>query len=155
MTNEKPRPARLHHANIPAHDVRLVASFYSEVLGLTEVEMPLKQGVGPSARDEPSAAARRALEQQLVAWFDPGNDQPGLHVVLPRVDFARENDMFINPITHGHIAWTVDDIEEVKRKLEERGVYDADCGNYLMSKVYQIYTTDPEGNVVEINQLLD
>jgi hypothetical protein len=48
----------------------------------------------------------------------------------------------------------VDDIEEVKRKLDERGVYYADCSNYLMSNVYQIYTTDPEGNVVEINQEL-
>ena len=142
MTNEKPRPARLHHANVPAHDVRLVARFYSEVLGLTEVEMPVKEGVGTP-------------EQQLVAWFDPGNGQPGLHVVLPRVDFAREHNMWLNPITHGHIAWTVDDIEEVKRKLDERGVYYADCSNYLMSNVYQIYTTDPEGNVVEINQQLD
>ena len=41
--------------------------------------------------------------------------------------------MLLNPITHGHIAWTVDDIEEVKRKLDERGVYYADCSNYLMS----------------------
>ena len=88
MTTQKPRPARLHHANVPAHDVRLVANFYSEVLGLTEVEMPVKEGIG-----EP--------EQQLVAWFDPGNGQPGLHVVLPRVDFAREHNIWINPITHG------------------------------------------------------
>ena len=154
MTNEKPRPARLHHANVPAHDVRLAASFYSEVLGLTEVEMPVKEGETPDP-GELSAAARRDIEQQQVALFDPGNGQPGLHVVAPRVDFAREHNMFLNPITHGHIAWTVDDIEEVKRKLDERGVYYADCGTYLMSNVYQIYTTDPEGNVVEINQHLD
>ena len=133
--------ARIHHANVPAHDVRLVARFYSEVLGLTEVEMPVKEGIGTP-------------EQQLVAWFDPGNGLPGLHVVLPRVDFAKENKMFLNPITHGHIAWTVDDIEATKRKLDERGVYYADCSNYLMSNLYQIYTTDPEGNVVEINQEL-
>ena len=103
--------------------------------------MPVKEGIGTP-------------EQQLVAWFDPGNGQPGLHVVLPRVDFAKEHGMFLNPITHGHLAWTVDDIEEVKRKLDERGVYYADLRNYLMSDLYQIYTTDPEGNVVEINQEL-
>ena len=78
---------------------------HSEVLGLTEVEMPVRE-VG-----EP--------EQQLVAWFDPGDGQPGLHVVLPRADFAREHNMWINPITHGHIAWTVDDIEDVKQKLQQ------------------------------------
>ena len=56
MTNEKPRPARLHHANVPAHDVRLVASFYREVLGLTEVEMPVKEGVGtPSSNWSPGS----------------------------------------------------------------------------------------------------
>ena len=91
MTNEKPRPARIHHVNVPAHDVRLVARFYSEVLGLTEVEMPVKEGIGTP-------------EQQQIAWFDPGNGAPGLHVVLPRVDFAKEHSMFLNPITHGHIA---------------------------------------------------
>ena len=62
--------------------------------------------------------------------------------------------MFLNPITHGHVAYTVDDIEATKRKLDERGVYYADLRNYLMSDLYQIYTTDPEGNVVEINQEL-
>jgi catechol 2,3-dioxygenase-like lactoylglutathione lyase family enzyme len=138
---EEPMAARIHHANVPAHDVRVVARFYREVLGLTEVEMPVKEGIGTP-------------EQQLVAWFDPGNGLPGLHVVLPRVDFAKEHNMFLNPITHGHIAWTVDDIEEAKRKLDERGVYYADARNYLMSNLYQIYTTDPEGNVVEINQEL-
>jgi len=40
------------------------------------------------------------------------------------------------------------------RSLDERGVYYADVRNYLMSDLYQIYTTDPEGNVVEINQEL-
>jgi hypothetical protein len=48
----------------------------------------------------------------------------------------------------------VDDIEAAKRKLDERGVYYADLRNYLMSDLYQLYTTDPEGNVVEINQEL-
>ena len=133
--------ARIHHVNVPAHDVRLVAGFYSEVLGLTEVEMPVKEGLATP-------------EQQQIAWFDPGNGLTGLHVVLPQVDFAKQFNMFLNPITHGHVAYTVDDIEAAKRKLDERGVYYADLRNYLMSDLYQIYTTDPEGNVVEINQEL-
>ena len=141
MTNGKPKPARLHHANVPAHDVRLVAGFYSEVLGLTEVEMPVKEGLATP-------------EQQQIAWFDPGNGGTGLHVVLPQADYAKQFNMFLNPITHGHVAYTVDDIEATKRKLDERGVYYADLRNYLMSNLYQIYTTDPEGNVVEINQEL-
>lgn len=134
---------RIHHVNVPAHDVRLVASFYSEVLGLTEVPMPVKDGL-----------ATLEQQQQLVAWFDPGNGLPGLHVVLPQADYAKQFNMFINPVTHGHVAYTVDDIEATKRKLDARGVYYADLRNYLMSDLYQIYTTDPEGNVVEINQEL-
>ena len=64
--------ARIHHVNVPAHDVRLVARFYSEVIGLTEVEMPVKEGLATP-------------EQQQIAWFDPGNRLTGLHVVLPQV----------------------------------------------------------------------
>ena len=135
--------ASIHHVNVPAHDVRLVAGFYSEVLGLTEVAMPVKEGL-----------ATLEQQQQQIAWFDPGNGQTGLHVVLPQVDFAKQFNIFLNPITHGHVAYTVDDIEAAKRKLDERGVYYADLRNYLMSNLYQIYTTDPEGNVVEINQEL-
>ena len=105
--------ARIHHVNVPAHDVRLVAGFYSEVLGLTEVAMPVKEGL-PTP------------EQQQIAWFDPGDGLPGLHVVLPQVDYAKQFNMFLNPITHGHVAYTVDDIEATKRKLDERGVYYAD-----------------------------
>jgi catechol 2,3-dioxygenase-like lactoylglutathione lyase family enzyme len=135
--------ARIHHVNVPAHDVRRVAHFYSEVLGLNEVAMPVKDGLATPER-----------QQQLVAWFDPGNGQTGLHVVLPQADYAKQFNMFLNPITHGHVAYTVDDIEATKRKLDERGVYYADLRNYLMSDLYQIYTTDPEGNVVEINQEL-
>src|SRR5687767_11833999 len=36
-SRRRPMQARIHHVNVPAHDVRLVARFYSEVLGLTEV----------------------------------------------------------------------------------------------------------------------
>jgi catechol 2,3-dioxygenase-like lactoylglutathione lyase family enzyme len=134
-------PTRIHHVNVPAHDVRLVARFYNDVLGLAEGQMPRKEGLEMPA-------------QQQIAWFDPGDGLTQLHLSLPRADFAKQNSIFINPITHGHVAFTVDDIAAVKRKLDERGVYYADLGHWAVSNLYQIYTTDPEGNVVEINQHL-
>lgn len=133
---------RIHHVNIPAHNVREVAQFYEEVLQFPEASMPRKAGLEQPSREQ-------------IAWFDPGDGGTQLHLALPRAEFAHDNNIFVNPITHGHVAFTVDDIEYVKTKLDERGVYYADLGNWAVKGLYQIYTTDPDGNVVEINQKID
>lgn len=133
---------RIHHVNVPAYNVREVASFYEEVLLFKENVMPRKEGLDPA-------------DTQQIAWFDPADGGAQLHLARPRAEFAHQNNMFVNPITHGHVAFTVDDIEYVKKKLDERGVYYADLGNWAVKGLYQIYTTDPNGNVVEVNQKLD
>ncbi len=73
----------------------------------------------------------------------------------PNPNMARDNNYFVNPSLGGHVAIEVDDIEEVKRRLEARGLYYADPGHWAVQGLYQIYVTDPSQNCVEINQTLD
>ncbi|MDH3307991.1 MAG: glyoxalase, partial [Acidimicrobiia bacterium] len=62
---------------------------------------------------------------------------------------------YVNPSLHGHVAIEVDDIEQVKQRLNARGVYFADPGHWAVEGLYQIYVIDPSMNCVEINQQLD
>ena len=133
---------KIHHVNIPAPNVRESAEFYSSVFGMTETEMPVKSGPRGSFRSDRSS----------LAWFEGDNAQ--IHVCQPSATMARDNGFYINPVLNGHLAIQVDDIAEVKRRLDERGDYYADPGHWAMANHYQIYLHDPAMNVIEIIQPL-
>ena len=46
----------------------------------------------------------------------------------------------------------VQDIQEVKDRLEAENVLITDAGTYAMADMHQIYFLDPSGNVIEVNQ---
>lgn len=127
---------RIHHANVMAHDVRQSAEFYTNVLGMQATDPDFK----PDYRSD-----------REVAWFEAeGSAQ--LHISKPITTFARDSGFHLDPILRGHVAITVDDIEAVKGRLRDRGVYFADPGNWALNDYYQIYTYDPSMNCLEINQ---
>ena len=58
----------------------------------------------------------------------------------------------INPLERGHICFRTDDIEGLKRRLEEQGIPYADYGKWAMAGWYQIFFHDPDGNIIEVHQ---
>jgi catechol 2,3-dioxygenase-like lactoylglutathione lyase family enzyme len=57
-----------------------------------------------------------------------------------------------NPVLAGHIAFRCDDIEVVKRSLDEKGIPYSDYGVWAVDGWYQIFVLDPAGTLVEIHQ---
>ncbi|MCO6418589.1 VOC family protein [Siccirubricoccus sp. KC 17139] len=130
----------LHHVNYCSKDVPGMERFYREVLGL-----------GP----EPTLAASRVTSQGYdgaVAFMTDGQTQ--FHLAKQDLGVAFRTGHSVNPLERGHIAFRTDDIEGFKRLLEEKGVPYADYGNWAMNGWYQIFFQDPEGNVIEVHQVV-
>ena len=127
---------RLHHTNVTAYDVARSTEWYTNVIGLTPRPPSFETGHG-KGRD--------------IAWFEvDGSAQ--LHLSAPVRNFARDNGFHLDPISRGHVAIEVDDLEVVKQRLRERDMYFADPGNWALKDYMQIYVLDPSGNCVEVNQ---
>ncbi|WP_214109124.1 VOC family protein [Acrocarpospora catenulata] len=131
---------KLHHVNIPARFVRETADFYVQVLGMTESS--------PTFKDRDRGVFH--TDEQNVAWFDNGVSQ--LHIARPTHHFCADNNFHMDPLVNGHVAIEVDDLDAVRARLRERGIYFADPGNWALNGYQQIYCLDPAMNAVEINQ---
>jgi glyoxylase I family protein len=129
---------KLHHLNLSSKDVPAMDEFYRTVLEL-----------GP----EPTLSAGRITAQGYagdVAFLSDGAIQ--FHLAEQDLSVGFRTNHTVNPLHRGHIAFRTDDIEAVKRRLEEKGVPYSDYGKWSMNGWYQIFFYDPDGNVVEIHQ---
>jgi glyoxylase I family protein len=132
---------KLHHVNLCSKDVPAMDEFYRTILGL---------------QPEPSLGDARVTAQGYpgkVAFVSDGDIQVHLAEQDLGVGFRTGN--AINPLHHGHIAFRTDDIAAVKKRLEEKGVPYSDYGTWAMEGWHQIFFYDPEGNVVEVHQVIE
>ena len=60
----------------------------------------------------------------------------------------------VNPLERGHIAYRTDDIEEFMRHLDDQGVPYSDWGSSAVKGWHQVFFYDPDGNVIEVHQIL-
>ena len=142
LKDEKAMRARLHHVNIPALKFAETIAFYRDIFGLVDIEptfasdYKFRDGthfVGPSSSE--------------------ASDLPAIHISDPTPEYARAvTELGINPRLNGHLAIAVDDIEEVKSRLDAAGIFFVDAGRWAVKDFYQLYTYDPSMNLVEINQ---
>jgi catechol 2,3-dioxygenase-like lactoylglutathione lyase family enzyme len=131
----------IHHVTLQTHDVQESARFYREVLGLESGGATHSIGTGSSNME---------INDKVLAVVGEGNR--GLHLLTPHPSFARQSGMAINPAMGGHVAIAVDDIDAVKRRLDEAGIFYEDAGEHAVPGWSQIYLYDPSGNLIEINQ---
>ena len=114
----------LHHSSLMISDLDVSIKYYTEIIGLQQMERPDLGFPG--------------------AWFQLGENQQ-LHIILlPNMD----------PTTgrpeHGgrdrHVALTVDDFETVRDTLDENNIF------YSMSKSGRkaLFVRDPDANAIEI-----
>lgn len=139
---------KIHHVNLPAHDVRESAAFYAAIFGMQEGTFQ-RPSAGGNFRSDPAAIA--AFEQDDAERMGLGVNN-GLHIVKPMPSFARDNGLAHNPTIGGHVAITVPDLDAVMRRLDAAGVLYSDAGQYAMLGFRQIYLYDPSMNLIEINQ---
>jgi len=120
-------PDTLHHVAVTVTDLARAKQFYGDVLGLTEVQRPDFDFGG--------------------AWYQIGTTQLHLIVHPPTLTMRRTRDI---DSRDGHLALRVPSFDETVAHLRALGV------DFLESRVNltpwaQVYVTDPDGNVIELN----
>jgi len=114
----------LHHSSLMISDLEVSINFYTQMIGLQQMERPDLGFPG--------------------AWFQLGENQQ-LHIIkLPNMDPTSGRP------EHGgrdrHVALTVNDFDTVRNTLDKNGVV------YSMSKSGRkaLFIRDPDANAIEI-----
>lgn len=119
---------RLHHAALCVTDIARARRFYEEVLGLRAVPRPAFPFEG--------------------AWYEFA-DGSQLHLIVHEAPLSLRGTTDIDP-RDGHLALRVDSYDAAIDRLRAHGIeYRALPDN--ITPWAQIYVTDPDGNIVELN----
>ena len=133
----------IHHVNLEAADVRETTDFFTRHAGLAE-----------GAWNAPEARGDFSIDPARLALLPLDDSNRGLHIIQPDAGFAFRNGFAHNPSLGGHPAIIVPDVMAVKARLETAGVLVTDAGTFAIPGMHHIYTMDPSGNLVEINQYI-
>ena len=141
---------RLHHVNIVSPDLPGLDNFYQKVLGLEQMEdLPLIPIKGFSDTS-------KGTVKNPASFLRAGPDKAELPdpPLQERLISRRSLRPVGQPDRAGHVAFRCDDIEAVKRRLDQHGVPYADYGVWAVKDWYQIFVFDPAGTVIEVHQVL-
>jgi glyoxylase I family protein len=117
----------LHHVAVTVSDIDRAKRFYGDVLGLTEIARPPFDFGG--------------------AWYQIGENQLHLIVHPPTRTMRRTREI---DSRDGHLALRVANYDDTLAYLKGRGVDILERPQNITPWA-QIYLTDPDGNVVELN----
>ena len=130
----------LHHHGIrigkEEDDVEKARSFYSDVLGLeTDGGRPTIPGI-----------------PGFWMYVGEGSNTSQIHLMgavgMSPVARSEKEDP-----THPHVALAVEDIQEAKRDLEERGIWYWQIEGLVGQGSDQIFVRDPFDNIIELHQI--
>ncbi len=114
-----------NHVGLAVQNLKESIVFYKDVVGLEQLEVPATMGA-------------------IRAWFKiaPGQE---LHLLLGRSQPVANNDR-----NGAHFSWTIPNADPVEMYLKAKGLV------YHRQKRFdgasQIYITDPDGYVIELNE---
>ena len=134
----------IHHVNLETANVQETAAFYRDVLGMKSRDwvFPKTRGYLPGDPDK------------LALMGDGRQSHTGLHLIAPDEDFAARNNMTHNPSKGGHVAFQVDDLDEVVARLQTAQIRYSLTGEFAIPGMRHLYVEDPAGNLLEINERL-
>ena len=133
-----------HHINFVSKDINELNSFYKNILQMDTV---------PEANFPRTDATNDSGYSGKIKFVTEGKIQ--MHLAEKDLDVAKKNKQHINPVEKGHIAFRTDDISKFKKILEKNNIHYADYGTAFAKDWHQIFFYDPEGNVIEVHQLLE
>jgi glyoxylase I family protein len=142
---------RLHHVNVTSDNMGTLAAFYRDALGLELLPSPPM--IATSANDGKDGDEEWDEGAKFFNAGDPTELQ--LHATRRQPYLAAQEGHQVNPLINGHFAFRTDDIEAVKTQLTENGIPFDDWGIWSVKGWYQIFLTDPAGNMIEIHELKD
>ncbi len=133
---------KLHHINLCSSDVREMDRFYRDVLTLGD--------------EDPAELPPLNTEKGLVgdvSFVTDGDIQ--MHLTPRDVLNSFRSGQVVNPLERGHIAYRTDDIEAFMKHLDAQGVPYSDWGSSAVKGWHQVFFYDPDGNVIEVHQIVD
>lgn len=120
----------LNHVAVCVTDIARAKRFYGDVLGLTEIDRPPFPFGG--------------------AWYEL-TDGRQLHLIVHDRPLTLRGTTEID-LRDGHLAFGVADFEPAVAQLEAKGVQCVVRPDNI-TPWKQVYITDPDGNVIELNAL--
>lgn len=133
-----------HHINYVADDVDRLHDFYTKVLCLDDI---------PAQAFPRTEADAEAGYDGKIRFATDGAMQ--MHLAERNFIVAFKNGQTINPVARGHIAFRTDDLAGFLARLDEAGVPYSDYGTAFAKEWHQVFFQDPEGNVIEVHQLVE
>ena len=132
-----------HHINYVSKNVNELNNFYKNILQMDTV---------PETNFPRTSSTDNSGYDGKIKFLTEGSMQ--MHLAEKNLNVAKINNQHINPVEKGHIAFRTDDIEAFKKILITNNINFADYGTAFAKEWYQIFFYDPEGNIVEVHQLL-
>lgn len=130
-----------HHLNLCSDNVNRLSAFYQDVFGLGRIEDEEHKRVTVDDENGYNAPVDFVTDGAIEFHLATRDSELGFRMKQP-----------LNPLHHGHFCFRTDDIEAVKKCLEEKGIPYADYGVWAIAKWYQIFFCDPDGNMIEVHQ---
>lgn len=130
-----------HHINYVADDVDRMHDFYTNVLGLDDID---QQNFPRTKADENTGFDGK------IKFATEGSMQ--MHLAERAFDVAFKNGQVINPVERGHIAFRTDDLNAFLKILDDNNIPYSDYGTAFAKEWHQVFFQDPEGNVIEVHQ---
>jgi len=135
------RVIRIDHVAMHVNDLDETAAFYTGLLGLAPVRLP--------AADDDRMKPLRSWQATVGTPMPEGAiwvEVPGSQLHLIKAD---QVDGATNPFGP-HIAFEVEDFEEAKRTLDERGIQYLEGPDGMPFR--QLWIADPNRNTIELWQ---
>ncbi len=131
---------QIHHQNFSTSNVAGLTEFYKNVFNLEE--------------NEESKNARITTQYNGETNFLKIGDGE-LHIAESNPNMNFITGQHVNPLLKGHLALRVDDIQQVIENLEKHNIPYADNGQWAIKGWHQIFLHDPDGNVIEVHQVIN
>lgn len=142
---------RLHHVNVTSDFMPGLVEFYQDAMGLNMVPSPEMIATTAAETDDGNEAW-----DQAAKFFDAGDpNELQIHVTQRQPYLAAQEGHSVNPLISGHFAFRTDNLEEIKKRLDDAGIAYDDWGIWSVEGWHQIFLTDPAGNMIEIHQVMD
>ena len=130
-----------HHINYVADDVQRLHNFYTNVLGLEDMPIPMFPRPDETENSGYSGRIKFATDGQIQ-----------MHLAERNLEVGFKHGEAINPVERGHIAFRTDDIEAFKVVLKDNNIHFSDYGTAFAKEWHQVFFHDPEGNIIEVHQ---